>query len=188
MRTFHRFVAYDANDTLAEVIDYQLDGFDHTIFWEGRFLSDRVPNTVRLLMGDGKAGDFVVNPLSWPVCSERMVSLLASRAAHDIQLFDAPLIDAETKVRIPGYKIVNVIRRVACLDVEKSEISYEQDQPTKIFVIYTIAIDSTKVDPNIHLFRLEAWPYTVIVSDELARDFAGRGFSGIAFEKCKTTR
>jgi hypothetical protein len=188
MRRFYRLLPHNPDGTLAQVIEYLMNGFDFAVFWSGKPLSHGIPATVRLFLSSGIDADYITNPLSWPICSDRFVDILTRRASKNFQVFDAPLFDSKTGLPIIGYKIVNVNRLVACLDIENSKLSWAKDRPSEIYVVYTIAIDSTKVDKSIHLFRLKEWPYPLIISEELANDLVGKGLHGLALKNCRTTR
>lgn len=183
VRLFHRLLAYDARAELAEIVGYHLDGFDLTTLWEGQPMSPGLPPSVRLFVGPGELPDYVANPLSWPIGSARFVDILSRRAGADMQVLDAPLVDQLTGRPVVGYKIVNVARRLACLDRRRSEISYYRQQRRRIVAVPRIALKRGKVPASVHLFRIEEWPYEVIVSDELAQDCVGQGLRGVAFQQ-----
>src|SRR5262249_20684408 len=151
------------SQNLAQVIHYRLGGFDHTTLWDGGFIDAGIPQEVRLFLGPGNSADYIANPLSWPICSTRLVDFLSKRAPKDFQMFDAPLYRSSDGNRVTGYRIVNVLQRIACLDLTGSNISFDPDKKDSIFMLYDIAIKQDEVDPSVRLFRLAEWPYAIIV-------------------------
>jgi hypothetical protein len=186
MRKFHRLLRYDPEDKLTRVVEHSLANFDPTLLWEGARLVEAIPPSARLLVGPGEPSDYMANPLSWLICSQRFVDILIARAGQDLQVVDAPLYDAKSAQAVKGYKIVNVVRTVACLDLERSDVSYDKSVPGKIVAVWRIAVLAHKVPSDAHVFRMTEWPYEVIFSGEMANDCVGKGLRGLAFQECAT--
>jgi hypothetical protein len=187
MRLFHEMIYFD-HGNLMTVVDRDTGDFDITIFWHGQRFEGSIPPDVCLYVdSDTKVrSDYVANADSWPICSDRMVDILLKRASKDIQLFDAPLFDSKTKKHVPGYKVVNVIRCIECLDMNKSVISYSDDTKEIMSVIEPV-FKAKKIPNDVHVFRAEEEPYAVIVSDELAHDLANSYILGVAFIQREST-
>jgi hypothetical protein len=175
---------YDEDHRHMVVVDYERADFDITSFWHGVPYDGALPSNIRLYVNASKpvAPDFLANPISWPICSDRLVRVLQQRS-YDLQLFDAPLFDRSTNRRIGGYSIVNVTRLIACLDFAKSNISYADDSDEIISVIDSVFIES-QIPPDTHIFRVAEDTYSVVISDELADDLARERITGIVLLKC----
>lgn len=184
MRQFYKLIPYDPREELQFVADYDLGSFDHTILWKGRHITESILRHVKLFVTLGATADYVGNPLSWPICSSRLISALLATIQQDCEILTAPTVDKETGEPIREFRLVNVLRRVACLNLERSDVSYDEQHENRIFMIYKIALDEAKIDRNVHLFRLTEWPYAVIVSDEFADQLVGQQFRGLALEAC----
>jgi hypothetical protein len=178
---YHAVLEYDLEGNLARVANYELHGFDFTLLWNGRYLSAGIPSDVCLYMGAGDLPDYVSNPLSWPICSDRLANILCNSARDDIQLLECQIFRQQSMEEVLGYKIVNPLRRFSALDLTRSRIS--RDKWGRIIAVLKIAILDDKIDSKVHIFRLVEWPYMVIVTDGLAREFIGRDFVGLAFER-----
>jgi hypothetical protein len=187
VRTFHRLVHYDPLKELMRVVHYTLGDFDPTALWDGEPVTSGIPSAVRLFVAPGVRPDSMANALSWPICSERFAEILSLRATNDVQVFGAPLFESPTGKAVAGYKIVNVVRKVQCLDFANSEVSYDAQNPGKIIGVHRIAVIASRVPPDVHIFRMKEWPYEVIFSGELANDCVGKRLLGVAFQECATS-
>lgn len=185
MRQFYKLIPYDPEQELQMVADYDLGGLDHTILWRGWHVTENVLHRAKLFLTRGVTADYVANPLSWPICSGRLISAISAVIQKDCEILTAPTVDEETGEPIGEFRLLNVLRKVACLNVERSDISYHEEHKNRIFMIYQMALDGTKIDMDVHLFRLPEWPYAVIVSAEFADKLVGEQFRGLALQACK---
>ena len=184
MRQFYKLIPYDAKQELQFVAKYDLGDFDHTMLWKSHHVPESLLQRVKLFLTMGEAADYVANPLSWPICSSRLVAAASTTIEKDCQILAAPLVDQETWKRVGGFHVLNVMRQVACLDLERSDISYDEEHANHIFMVYDIVLDKSKIDENVHVFRLFEWPYAVIVSDVFANKLVGRQFHGLGLQSC----
>jgi hypothetical protein len=184
VRTFHRLLPYDPQGVFAQIAAYHTEDFDVTRLWDGEPMDNGIPGSIRLFVGRGKAADVIANPLSWPIFSDRFVDILAGRAGRDFQAFDAPLFESQRGRAVSGYKIVKIVRRVPSLDLANSDVAYDKSARRRLIAVYRIAVVATRVAPDIHVFRMQEWPYEIIFSDDVAGDCRGKGLVGLAFQKC----
>jgi hypothetical protein len=157
--------------------------FDITRLWRGKPLGSPIPRTVRLYVNAGKAGmtDYVPNTLSWPVCSQRFIDLLSPLAESDFELFDAPLFDVTTKDHVAGFKIMNVVRLIECLDIGRSVMA-------KRFPCAIVPVFKARKLPNtVHIFRAAESPCGVLLSEEAVQQLRGKGLRGVGFITHKTS-
>lgn len=183
---FH-ILAFDSDrDDLVTVADYELGGFDIVSFWRGSPLMTGIPESLRIYVdNDMKVlPDYMGNPLALPICSQRFSEHLVSYASSDIELHSAPLFRSGADERLGGYVMVNAVRKVPCLDVERSQVGYAQDGSLSAVFKYTIA--SRKVPADMHIFRVAEHPYSILFSDELAQSLRGKGMSGVAFIRARS--
>ncbi|MCI0393182.1 MAG: hypothetical protein MOB07_31015 [Acidobacteria bacterium] len=185
MRPFHQLIHHDRGNLMTGV-DTDTGDFDITIFWHGRRYEGSIPSDVRIYVDSSAKvrADYLNNPISWPICSNRMLEVLMKYASKDIQHFDAPLFDDKTREPVPGFKVVNLIRRIECLDMKKSVISYSDDKKEILSVMEPVFI-AKKIPKDIHIFRPEESHYHLIVSDELAKDLVSNYIAGVAFIRCE---
>ncbi len=163
------------------VAEYDDNDFDITVFWQGKTYNETIPKSVRLYVDSKKPTfpDFMANPISWLICSERLVNIFQARASNCLQLFDAPLFDQKTKEAIAGYKVVNIVKLIPCLDFNKSVVSYSEDGSYVISIIDPVYIED-RLPRDAHLFRVVEDKYRIIVSKELADDLVKERVTGIA--------
>jgi hypothetical protein len=166
----------------------EMGKFDVRVFWAGKRFRHRIPSDVRLVVKREDEGlelpDLFCNSASWYIFSRRLLDLWWIEIQNDVQLFDAPIYRESDGGLVGGYKLVNPIRIVDCMDFEKSEISWDKDG--SISSCWTICIKADKAAGH-HMFRLKGYLPTLIVSDELAQRLKGKGFKGMAFWRCKTS-
>jgi hypothetical protein len=188
MCRFRELIIGDRDDDEYRVVGGgETGGFDVREFWRGVRYEGLLPPTVRLDV-EGTPCDFVANPISWPICSSRMADVIERWAANDVQFFDAPLYDSRSKKPIRGYKIVNITRRIECLDLTKTTVAYSKKTKGRLsFVGNPMFIREIAVPPSVHIFRVSEWSSTKIVSDELAEDLVKNKFTGFAFLPCKSS-
>lgn len=85
---------------------------------------------------------------------------------------------------LEGFEILNIIRAIDCLDIEKSQFERFGDlHPEKqgqISVISKLRILSELVNGH-HIFRLGEWKLAIIVSETLKSALEQEGFTGMIF-------
>ena len=143
------------------------------------------PSIVRIFVefdDDTISVDYVANPLSWEFLSRRLVDYLWPSIKNDVQLFDAPLIDARTQGHVHDFLIVNVVRVIECLDIAASTI-IKTDEGA-IAAVTEIALRTSCIPADVHIFRPSEFPYAILFSAELAYSLSGKGLRGMAFSPC----
>ena len=187
MKKFYK-VIYDEDIKRKQIVveDYDTGSFNMTTFWHGVTYNSFIPSDVRLYLNSKKpvAPDYLANPISWPICSERLVNIFQERASKYIQTFDAPLFDYQTKKPLTGYQVVNITRLISCLDFSKSNISFSDDGKEIVSVIDPVYVES-KLPQDAHIFRVVEDLYSVVISSEMANDFVRERVTGIALIECK---
>ena len=137
---------------------YEMGDFPLYLLWDAVVIEE-IPNFVRLYAKNCKSPtDYVGNPISWIICSPDFLNIIRSVAAHDMQVFDAPIVCEGTGEFIEGYKIINPIKRIECMDLEHPAHSV-----TKMILV------EAKIPIEVNLFRVHERPNAVIVSDQVAR-------------------
>lgn len=111
--------------------------------------------------------------------SPRLASLLSSdsNAMTDIQLIDADVYINKTNHQ--EYKIMNIIREVACIDIAKSEsqpiLSYLPNGPRKFSKI----IFKENVSENFSIARCQEYKPAIIVSEKFKNFILSNNVKGI---------
>ena len=180
-------IIYDSGHLNEQTIgDYEgiLEGFDYYTFLEGKRFKGKIPNSVRLYLNKGDENlprsSLLANPLGWKIFSQSLLDYWWPLIKDDIQVFDAPVYTRNGE-KVEGYKIINPIRIIDYLDIEKSQIAWDKDGTISFVGKPYIKEDKAG---NHHIFRLKGYLYPVIVSGKLAKSLAGTDFKGIAFIRC----
>lgn len=169
-----------------QVID-DYDGIEYSLYFaflKGKKFRGIIPESVRLYLHKGDEylpkASLLGGPLSWLIFSDDLLGFWWPMIKNDVQVFDAPVY-FRNGVKFEGYKIINPIRVIDCLDIERSGVEWEEDG--SIHWCKKIYIREDKVGEH-HIFKLKDYFPPVIVSDQLAKSLKGQGFKGIAFIKC----
>jgi hypothetical protein len=187
MRYFHMAMLYASHrdaDRQFRVADYDLDGFDCRLLGKCERISAALPAGLRLWTEGQIPIDYVGNPLSWVICSKRLVDLIMKFASADLQVINAPLF-RKTGEKLENYYTVNILRCIKCIDEKSSVISFKDENRSKIMGIYEYAFVDANIPREVHVFRPAEFPYGVFFSDELAQEIAAMNATGIIFKQCK---
>src|SRR5258708_5437873 len=145
MKLYHELMLRTVQADSQGVSSYELSGFDSTLLWECRPFSGPLPSDLRLLVRPGKPVDYLANPLSWPLCSDRLVDILGKRCSLDYQILQAPLFDMLSHEPVRHYQLLNLLRRIDCLSIEHSAITYMTIQNKKVPCVNTAVFDSARI-------------------------------------------
>jgi hypothetical protein len=187
MTLFHELILDSFNTGLQAVIEYELSEFDETALWDARRLGGGIPEGVRLHVNTGRVSDYLGNPLSWPICSARLRSLLEKRAKSDFEAFPAPIFDQFGRP-LSSYSLINILTRLDCLNWDKSNITYMTIEGKRIPCVNEFVFDEKQVPTAVHIFRVPETPSSVFISDALAQDMVGKGFTGLALVRIRSSR
>jgi hypothetical protein len=171
MRDFF-VLTHDNRDDLQSVSDYDMDDFDLTVFWSGKPFLGTIPTGVKLLVGSGDKSDYVGNPISWAIVSDRFLRLAVNLAGDDMQCFTAPLYDEKSLTPTTGYSVINVTRCLHAL--AKPLVSVDK-----------IVLTAASIPSNVHLFRVVGHETLLFASSEFLDELRGKSFQGIAFIRTK---
>jgi hypothetical protein len=149
---------------------------------DGRMI-DVVPPLFVSLRRKGPPLDFTLADFDVPVVTSRVAQLLASVAEADIQRFP---------VRVDGqagdYEIVNVITRLRCIDLQRSDITYwteEDGLPDMVGrpqMIADLIIDPVLAEGH-HLLRPDGWAVALVASDVVKQILEDERITGIRFRQ-----
>jgi hypothetical protein len=127
--------------------------------------------------------DFCWAGLSIPVARVKVASMLAERAAGDVQL-----IPADIEGYPEQYRVLVATRLIRCIDEEASKVQFwtpEDGVPDKVgqyWAVDDMHIDKSKVG-NAKVFRPEGWPTVLIVAEEIKDAMEAMGATGTRFQE-----
>ncbi|NMG36498.1 hypothetical protein GRF61_18780 [Azoarcus sp. TTM-91] len=136
------------------------------------------PLVVRLdpELPDGKLPTFFESP-AWIGTRGFHATLLAAGVAN-VEASPVEMRDEANKRVIDDYLLLNIVGRVACVDMARSETRSLGDGMT---IIDRLVIDPARI-PDLDLFVADEDTDCMIVSERLQRLIAGAGYSDIRFE------
>ncbi|MCE9670759.1 hypothetical protein LY474_23410 [Myxococcus stipitatus] len=118
-----------------------------------------------------------------PIVSARVASVFRERAPNDVQLFPVD-VDGESK----PYFLLNVIRKIRCIDDEASEevqLRTAEDYEDRIgeyCSVIGLRIDKSKVG-TARVFRLWGWRVPLVVDEDIKDALEANGISGGRFDE-----
>jgi hypothetical protein len=183
--TFHSNTP-DMRHVEGHTVDYR--EFDYQRLMQGQPFDGHFPPGVRLWIGDGAGplADQLGNSFGWTIMSDRLVEFLWPMIHDCVQAFPAPLYKRDTECRVPGYRVLNVVKVVDCIDIARSTPWYGIEDELAGFTDACIDPARTK---GAHMFKYVVPPdsvdFGVICSYELVKSLEGQGFTGLAFIRCQ---
>lgn len=174
-------LTWDANsDDVAHSSDYELPpDLDYQVIAQGVPLPDGFPFEARILVEDDARplADYLGNPLSWPIMSDRLYGLLEPLLESSVQAFKAPLYYEKSGDRISGYRMINVTTVIDCVDWNRSDV-YRIGRRAVDFD--AMCIDDKRAAGH-HLFRPKRALFSIVCSDRIVDTLRGKGMTGLAF-------
>jgi hypothetical protein len=122
------------------------------------------------------------------IISVKFMNLLVNAGIKNIQNFPITVIDCFSKKKY-DFMVCNVIGRIPCLDLKKSDIAYGKDG--EIFIIRRISVDEKVIEvfnsaklpaDNLHLFRIDQCPEYMVADDMIRNSIMDSGITGIEFK------
>jgi len=169
------------------VVDYFLGSFKYSLLWSGTKLNNMLPSDIKLLVNQSEqpiSPDYIANPISWHICSKKLLDSISIVDNTSYQIFNAPIINSTTKKEITGYYILNPTRLIKCICHEKSKIKY--DKNNEIDFVFEMAIHKSMIPNNVHIFRAKEFPDMTIVSEQFADALDDKKILGVSLIKIKT--
>lgn len=171
MKTYYVLSYDDTRDDLESIADYEMGNFDLTVFWTGQKFEGEIPADVRLWISEGEPADYLPNPLSWPIVSERFYATIEPLVSNACQFVPPPIYRANSAACVGGYRIMNVTCRIAAANRGAGgEIS-----------VADLRLESCRVPDDVHLFRLAESSTVLVVSSTFLNYVSGKGLKGFAF-------
>ena len=119
--------------------------------------------------------DFVHGESAAPFVSNKAKQALETITGNDVQFWPIG------KVQGRDYFILNVVRVVDCLDLQKSDISYASDVPQKVLGIRKAVFDR-KIPGDAVIFKVPQDPSDLYVTDALVDCVRTHQLTGAGFE------
>ena len=111
-----------------------------------------------------------------PLFSDRLLRVLKDAGVRNLDLYDAEVIDRERGKVYANYKAVNIVGRMSCADLEKSEYSAGAKPPLMRFS--RLFVDETRA-LGVSLFRLAEDTLFILVSEHVKKAVEEAGLVGV---------
>ena len=135
----------------------------------GKRLHRRLPIPLEI-SERGQAMDVSETSLGTLVFSNRAAQLLTELAPREAQLLDASI-----DKRHSGFKVVNLLENVDCLDPGLSDML--DPFPDGRIRVLKPAIDSSAAGGR-NIFRIATWPVTIVIREHIKSRFDSEGITG----------
>lgn len=151
-------------------------------FDEGARIQVVVP-MIRLIRDEdsqGRLTDNLIAPgTTGLVLSSRLRQLLTAHGVHNIEYYPVALENPVDNTRSDDYQLGNVIGRVACFDLELSEL--QRDPRTgAIEFIDALALDQTNIG-ELRMFRSAEHAQVIVVHDDIRNACVAANITGVVF-------
>ena len=172
-----------ANGKIQGVERWEGGDFNVLAFWDGLPFEGVIPKEVQLFIPPEDEGllkpAILPNPVSWLIISDRLLEIWSPYIEEDVQVFDAPIFYELDHRPCQGYRIINPIRVVDCINWDKTVEKKRPDGTRR--AIYNLTLRKDRLGKH-HIFRLEDYLTPLIISPKLVKCLTD-DIHGVAFLK-----
>lgn len=128
-------------------------------------------------------GDFVPNCDNLLVLRKRCASeILAGFELGDHEALPVVLINSKGRVHAKDYVVVNPFGKVDCLDMERSEMDGDEDDPT-VRIFGKFWLDASRVPTDRDIFRVRGVGHGYMFSERLVAFIREQGFTNFVLRE-----
>jgi hypothetical protein len=113
------------------------------------------------------------------VGSPRLTEFFELQGVPKVEYLPVAIINHKGKVISREYVIINPVEPVVCIDLNKSEVTWDEMDESTIEHVSRLVIDETKVEPARALFRPKGLHQIILIRRELAEKIDSKGFTGV---------
>lgn len=113
--------------------------------------------------------------------SQRFKDFLEARKLQNVEYIRVSIINHKGRVAGDDYYIANPYEAQDCLDLDKSEPTYNAIKKSKIMFVEELVIDSARVDPDVELFRVKDFGKPILVRQRLADAIDAESFTSVVW-------
>ncbi|MCC6559524.1 MAG: hypothetical protein IT372_41940 [Polyangiaceae bacterium] len=144
------------------------DGFPADAFFE---MSKKFPKQVAL-------ADSLSNLDGLAVVSKALKGFLEGESLVGVEFLPVSIRDHKGRVASADYFVVNPTRIVDCIDKDRSDISWNPMDVTRICGCLRFVLDVAAIDADVAMLRPKHLEVCVLVREDLAGEICDRGFTG----------
>lgn len=148
----------------------------------GDRIADGVP-TIPIAMdaqSQGRLTDNLLMTGPGRVFSDRLVALLTDLGVGNLQTFPCRIRNLVTGETRDGFRAVNVVGKIACIDRARSEVEDFGDGSGRILIWDYLTLDETRIRGQ-KLFVLAEMPVQLVVHREIKAAIEAAGLTGMEF-------
>lgn len=168
-------------------VDYELvsepstAAMKSTSLYKGRALSDEFALKRRFFVDVDGCGfpDFVDTSAGWILCSPRVVEMFQKVLETDTIQWINPVFRNGVNCDVSGYKVINVLRHIECMDRVASIFDEKKDGSVRLISLLAVKADVLPRDAA--LFRLKENPHYLLATEELVGVMRDAAISGVRF-------
>ncbi len=140
---------------------------DTGVTWlTGKHFKRKVDEPIRCLLDPSSGPDmpdvFLFGEI--PIFSNRLVEALHKAGVDNIDIYEAILVAPETKKVWKDYKAVNIVGKIECANLNKSE--YDQDSEYPMIEFEKLILDEKKIE-GVKMFRLAENPSFILINEDV---------------------
>jgi hypothetical protein len=128
-----------------------------------------------------KLADHCMNRDAFLVVSKRLKEWVENREPPLVEYLPVTILNHKGRVASSEYFIINPLSQQDCIDLQKSDIAWNNLDSSDISTIFELVLTEAKIDPGIPIFRLHHKSEVVLIRDDWAKEMAANGFTGLRF-------
>lgn len=160
---------------------------DVEYLWSGDTVVPGALDKVELLVCDDlELPDLMGTPISWFICSSRLIRAFSKQLADNAQILTAPTFSVETQNSVKDFYILNVTTVVRAVNRDQSKMPFSEKGD--LIAVGEFVFDREIIPDNAHIFRVEEYKRAVIVSDTIKKIAEDENLAGLYFIPCRCVK
>lgn len=115
------------------------------------------------------------------VVSAAMRVAIEAKQPSGIEFLPTAIINHKGRVASEDYFVLNPLTVVDCIDIEASEVDWNDADPDTIMLCEQLVLKSGAAKNDVQIFRPKHWPRLILARSSLAEALEESGFSGLQF-------
>jgi len=130
----------------------------------------------------------IVNGVNWLIFSPRTCEVLSSACnPGDIELLPLPVEEPGQSQCLKGYCVLGVKRRIACLDLQSSDLKRNENNPEWIMSLYKCVIKESAVPEDLNCFLIKEYHVFPVLRAGLAQALLALHPTGFKLEAIESS-
>jgi hypothetical protein len=116
-----------------------------------------------------------------PIVSARIRDFLSAAEVDNIEFLSVTIMNHKDRVASRDYFIMNPLRIIECIDLEKSSVKWNLIDRELIDSCKKLVLDDKAIPDDCKVFRAKFLPMRIIVRGQLVKALGTVGFKGLCF-------